>query len=63
MEHTPERVQARLTPEQKARIDALARGCYDGNLSMATRHIIVLGLRALDAATGQQQRHASCEAA
>ena len=56
METCPEHVQARLTPEQMARIRELAARDYDRNMSMATRHIIAEGLRVLGLAESCQQQ-------
>ena len=56
MQRVTMRLRARLTEMQKARIIELARRNYEGNISMATRHVINLGLQALDHEKHKQER-------
>jgi len=45
MRKTPELVALRVTTEQKAKVVQLAERLYDGNLSMAARHLLQRGLQ------------------
>lgn len=48
MARKTEEIKTRVVPEQRQKLEAVARERYDGNLSMATRRLLDLGLRQLE---------------
>ena len=52
-------IQAWIDARTKARLKEFAERRYDGNVSMATRHVIGAGLQALDPAHKQQRQQAA----
>ena len=48
MARKTEEIKTRVVPEQRQRLETIARERYDGNLSMATRRLLDLGLKQLE---------------